>query len=62
MIDNVIEPEDAYSDDDEVDLAEKKPKVTVIDVTKDNIDQFTLEDIVMPMVGYETRMPRNTAL
>jgi hypothetical protein len=38
------------------------PKVTVIDVTKDNIDQFSLEDIVMPMVGYETRMPRNADL
>ena len=61
LIDNVIEPEEAESDD-EVDLAQTMPKVTVIDVTKDNIDQFSLEDIVMPMVGYETRMPRNADL
>ena len=34
----------------------------MIDVTKDNIKDFTLEDIVMPMVGYETRMPRHKHL
>lgn len=34
----------------------------VVDVTSENLHEFTLNDIVMPMVGYETRMPENQDL
>ena len=63
LIDNEIQIDDEEGSDDE---GEEKPqqsqKVQVIDVTKDNIKDFTLQDIVMPMVGYETRMPRHKDL
>ena len=34
-------------------------KSPVIDVTEDNITDYTIEDVVMPMVGSNIRMPRN---
>lgn len=40
----------------------KDQKGLVIDVTEENLHEFSLSDIVMPMVGYETRMPVNEDL
>ena len=34
-------------------------KSPVIDVTEENITDYTIEDVVMPMVGSNIRMPRN---
>ena len=34
-------------------------KSPVIDVTEENIAEYTIEDVVMPMVGNNIRMPRN---
>ena len=34
-------------------------KSPVIDVTEENIADYTIEDVVMPLVGNDIRMPRN---
>lgn len=34
-------------------------KSPVIDVTEENIAEYSIEDVVMPMVGNNIRMPRN---
>lgn len=34
----------------------------MIDVTEENIGEFTISDIVMPMIGASIRMPKNAEL
>ena len=34
----------------------------VIDVTEENIGEFGIEDVVMPMVGNSVKMPKNAEL
>ena len=34
----------------------------VIDVTEENIGEFTIQDVVMPMIGNSVRMPQNAEL
>ena len=31
----------------------------LLEVTKSNIDQYTLDDVVFPIIGYSVRMPSN---
>lgn len=33
-----------------------------MDVTSENIDQFSIEDVVCPMVGHNIRLPKNDDL
>ena len=34
----------------------------VIDVTEENISEYSIEDVVMPLVGNNIRMPRNAEI
>jgi len=31
-------------------------------VTKENLSEFTIEDVVMPMIGYDVQLPENEDL
>lgn len=47
---------------------EKEPKVEkkiedlLIEVTEENIHKYTINDVVMPICGYKTRLPNNEEL
>jgi tRNA(Glu) U13 pseudouridine synthase TruD len=41
---------------------EKKIEDHLIEVTEENIHKYTIKDVVMPIVGYKTRMPNNEEL
>lgn len=66
LIENEIIDEVALDDDDDVEEEESKDqkRVTspVIDVTEQNIGQYTIQDVVMPMVGNNVKMPKNEEL
>jgi hypothetical protein len=65
LIDNIDcdENEGAEPDDEDDQHPQVKDhKNLVVDVTSENLHEFSLSDIVMPMVGYETRMPENKDL
>ena len=34
----------------------------VIDVTEENIEEFGISDVVMPMIGNSIRLPKNAEL
>lgn len=34
----------------------------MIEITEANIHKYTINDVVMPIVGYRTRMPKNEEL
>ena len=34
----------------------------VVDVTEENIHQFSIQQVVMPLIGYDTRLPANSDL
>jgi hypothetical protein len=34
----------------------------VVEVSEQNLAEFTLNDIVMPMIGYDTKLPSNEDL
>ena len=34
----------------------------MIEITEENIHKYTLNDVVMPIVGFKTRMPNNEEL
>jgi hypothetical protein len=34
----------------------------LIEVTPENIHRYTINDVLMPIVGYKTRMPKNEEL
>jgi hypothetical protein len=68
-------PQEAVVDDDEDDGVEeakddKKGKYkglnylddSLLEVTEANISQYSIEDVVMPVVGFRTRMPNNEDL
>ncbi len=40
----------------------KNIEEALIEVTAENIHKYTLNDVVMPIVGYKTRMPNNQEL
>ena len=73
MIDNVLvddgpaaaEGEDEEKPEDKPDkpdeTQEKKSSI-VVDVTDANINDFTIEDVVMPMVGHDVNLPKNEDL
>lgn len=56
--DNVI------SDAEDEETPEVKPVATnlILDVTEENIHEFSIHEVVMPMVGYQTKMPQNADL
>ena len=63
----VDEPAAGEGDDEE--KPQDKPEDTqekkggfVVDVTDANIDDFTIEDVVMPMVGHDVNLPKNEDL
>lgn len=70
LIENEIEIEAGEADNDDKAAEEskeetkEKPRVVnpVIDVTEENIGEYTIEDVVMPMVGHDVRMPKNEEL
>jgi hypothetical protein len=37
-------------------------ETALIDVTEENLNKFTLADVVIPLVGHKTRFPKNEAL
>jgi hypothetical protein len=40
----------------------KNIEEALIEVTAENIHKYTINDVVMPIVGYRTRMPNNEEL
>jgi len=38
-------------------IAASRHKDAVVDVTEENISQFTIDDVVLPVVGHEVRLP-----
>lgn len=61
LIDNQdveADAEEANEEGDKEEETEKKePKDIFIDVTEENIGEFTIYDVVMPLVGHSIRMP-----
>lgn len=41
---------------------EKRIEELLIEVTPENIHQFSINDVVMPICGYKTKMPNNEEL
>lgn len=39
--------------------SERRIEEVLIDVTAENIHKYTLNDVVMPIIGFKTRMPNN---
>jgi len=39
-----------------------KPTSAILEVTEANIAEYTIEDVVMPMIGHEVRLPPNAEL
>lgn len=69
LIDNVADdlPEDAELEEENSDEGNKAPqkkdlKHLVVDITEANIHEFTINDVVMPMVGHDVRLPSNKEL
>ena len=54
--------DEAAADEKADDKSGKQKKDPVIDVTEDNINSYTIEDVVMPMIGHDIRMPKNEEL
>lgn len=62
LIDNIVEDQSLDIEDegeaDDIDINQKKDhKELVIEVTKENISEFELSDVVMPMIGHDVRLP-----
>lgn len=65
LIENEIIDEVALDEDDveeEESKDQKRVASPVIDVTEQNISQYTIQDVVMPMVGNNVKMPKNEEL
>ena len=48
--------------EDEEAKGERRVVNPVIDVTEENIGKYTIEDVVMPMVGHNVNLPKNVEL
>jgi len=55
--DGAVDEEEA--EDDEAEKQVKDHRNLVIEVTNENISEFTLNEVVMPMVGYDIKLPAN---
>lgn len=67
LIENDMELEAGEANEEdkaEGEEVKEKPRVVnpVVDVTEENIADYTIEDVVMPMVGHDIRMPKNEDL
>lgn len=67
LIDNIVDevPEDLEDEEPEVEEAVKEQrnhKDLVIEVTAENISEFQFSDVVMPLIGYDVRLPANEEL
>ena len=68
LIDNIVEDEEvdleeeAGQDAEQEDKPKKDPKDIVIEVTAENISEFQLSDVVMPLVGHDVRLPSHQGL
>jgi hypothetical protein len=40
----------------------KQIEDNLIDITEENIKEYSLEDVVMPVIGFKTRLPNNKDL
>ena len=60
----VAEPEEETKEESKEATAFKQRRDVnpVIDVTEENIGEFTIHDVVMPMVGSSIRLPKNAEL
>ena len=68
--DAFVEEEEEVKEDDpgsKANVNSKKSKLlgvqtlesNLIEVTKENIGKYTLEDVVMPLIGYKSKLPPN---
>ena len=68
MIDNIIEDLSVDVDKEaEIDREDDKKQIKdhkdlVLEVTDQNINQFTIQDVVMPMIGHDVRLPSHEGL
>ena len=58
----VVDEEVEADDEEELVQPRKDHRDLVVDVTEDNIHEFSISQIVMPLVGYDVRMPKNMEL
>ena len=61
-LDIVGDDEEEKKDSNSKGFTKVKLEDVLIEVTPDNISKFTINDVVMPLVGYKTRMPANEEL
>lgn len=59
LIEMEVLEEEAAEEDEEQAPPSKDYRDLVVDVTADNIHEFGIQQVVMPLVGYDTRMPAN---
>ena len=67
LIDNIVDevPEDLEDEEPEAEETVKEQrnnKDLVIEVTAENISEFQFSDVVMPLIGYDVRLPANEEL
>ena len=69
LLDNLAAQDDGAAAQDSDNEEEAQPKKTggdpsdyIVDVTAENLHEFTLYEVVMPMVGHDTKMPQNPDL
>jgi len=68
LIDNIIEDLSVDVDEEaEIDREDDKKQIKdhkdlVLEVTDQNINQFTIQDVVMPMIGHDVRLPSHEGL
>jgi len=58
----VAEPEEESKEEAKEGSKNNRVVNPVIDVTEENIGEFTIKDVVMPMVGNSVRLPKNAEL
>jgi len=57
---DVDEEAEVDRDDDKKQI--KDHKDLVLEVTDQNINQFSIQDVVMPMIGHDVRLPSHEGL
>ena len=60
-IEEIDMPEELDEKDEKKESKHAGDKIeeSLIDVTAENIHKYTIRDVVMPIVGYRTRLPSN---
>ena len=61
-IEEIDMPEELDGDENKPTGKDRKIEDFLIEVTEENIARFTLNDVILPIIGYKTRMPANAEM